>query len=167
MVFIRLSRCLGCLEAQSESERTSLVAHRVSSLLAIQETWVQFLGQEDPLEKVTATHCSIFAWRIPHPWTEEPCGLQSVGSQRLRHNRVTNTFGFSGEWNRCALSSVSMKEEIFLSHLYQLVAYQGQIRFYFPLPETRLTEVFVFFSFWSVPLSLWLRLSQLKRFRGT
>ena len=46
---------------------------------AIQETWVQLLGQEDPLEKGVATHSSILAWEIP--WTEEPGGLQSMGSQ--------------------------------------------------------------------------------------
>ena len=51
------------------------------SLLAMQETWVQSLGQEDPLEKGMATHSSILAWRIP--WTEEPGGLQSMGSQRV------------------------------------------------------------------------------------
>jgi len=51
----------------------------VKNLLAMQETWVQVLGQEDPLEKEMATHSSILAWRIP--WTEEPGGLQSVGSQ--------------------------------------------------------------------------------------
>ena len=45
------------------------------------ETWVQSLGQEDPLEKEMATHSSIVAWRIP--WTEEPGGLQSMGSQKL------------------------------------------------------------------------------------
>ena len=44
----------------------------------IQEMWVQPLGQEDPLEEVMATHSSILAWRIP--WTEEPSGLQSMGS---------------------------------------------------------------------------------------
>jgi len=48
---------------------------------AMQETRVQFLGQENPLEKEMATHSSILAWRIP--WTEEPCGLQSMGSQEL------------------------------------------------------------------------------------
>ena len=46
-----------------------------------QETWVQFLGREDPLEEGMATHSGILAWRIP--WTEEPSGLQSVGSQRV------------------------------------------------------------------------------------
>ena len=48
------------------------------------ETRVRSLGQEDPLEKGMATHSSILAWRIP--WTEEPGGLQSIGSQRVRHN---------------------------------------------------------------------------------
>ena len=46
-----------------------------------QETRVQSLGQEDPLKKEMATHCSILAWEIP--WTEEPGGLQSMGSQRV------------------------------------------------------------------------------------
>ena len=45
---------------------------------------VQSLGREDPLEKGMATHCSVLAWRIP--WTEEPGGLQSIGSQRVRHD---------------------------------------------------------------------------------
>ena len=49
-----------------------------------QETWVQSLGQEDPLEKEAATHSSILAWEIP--WMEEPGGLQSMGSQRVGHN---------------------------------------------------------------------------------
>ena len=56
----------------------------VNNLPAIQETQVQSLGQEDPLEKKMATHSSILAWRIP--WTEEPGGLQSMGSQRVRHD---------------------------------------------------------------------------------
>ena len=56
----------------------------VKNLLAVQETWVQSLGWDDPLEKGMATHSSILAWRIP--WTEEPGGLQSMGSQRVRHN---------------------------------------------------------------------------------
>ena len=50
----------------------------------MQEIEVQSLGQEDPLEKGLATHSSILAWRIP--WTEEPGGLQSMESQRVRHN---------------------------------------------------------------------------------
>ena len=56
----------------------------VKNLPTMQETLVQSLGQEDPLEKEMATHSSILAWRIL--WTEEPGGLQSMGSQRVRHN---------------------------------------------------------------------------------
>ena len=55
---------------------TSLVAQTVKRLLTTRETWVRFLGQEDPLEKDMATHSSILAWRIP--WTEEPGGLHVV-----------------------------------------------------------------------------------------
>ena len=56
----------------------------VKNLAAMQETWVQSLGWEDPLKKEMVTHSSILAWRIP--WTEEPGGLQSMGSQRVRHD---------------------------------------------------------------------------------
>ena len=59
--------------------RASLTTQLVNHLPAMQEAWVQFLGREDPLEKEMATHSSILAWRIP--WTEEPGGLQSMGSQ--------------------------------------------------------------------------------------
>ena len=69
----------------------SLVAQTVKNLLVIQETWIQFLGREDPLEKGMATHSIILAWRIP--WIEEPGRLQSI-FQRVRHNWVTNTFTF-------------------------------------------------------------------------
>ena len=60
---------------------SSQVAQRVKNLPAMQETWVWPLGREDPLEEGMATHSSILAWRIP--WTEEPCGLQSIGLQRV------------------------------------------------------------------------------------
>ena len=60
----------------------SLDAQTVKNLPAIQETQVQSLGQEDPLEKGMATHSSTLAWRSP--WTEEPGRLQSMGSQRVR-----------------------------------------------------------------------------------
>ena len=62
----------------------SLVAQMVKNLPATRETWVQSVGWEDPLEESIATHSSILAWRIP--WTEEPSGLQSMGSQRVGHN---------------------------------------------------------------------------------
>ena len=56
----------------------------VKNLPAVLQTWVQSLGWEDPLDKGMATHSSILAWRIS--WTEEPRRLQSMGSQRVRHN---------------------------------------------------------------------------------
>ena len=61
-----------------------LVTQMVKSLPTVLETWVQSLGQEDPLEKELATHCSILAWEIP--WTEEPGGLQFLELQRVGHN---------------------------------------------------------------------------------
>ena len=61
-----------------------MVAQMVMNLPAMQKTQVQSLGQKDPLEKGMATHSSILAWRIP--WIEEPGGLQSTGSQRVRHD---------------------------------------------------------------------------------
>ena len=64
--------------------KASLVAEMVKNLPAMRETWVQSLGQEDPLEKEMATHSSVLAWRIP--WKEEPGGLQSMELQRVRHN---------------------------------------------------------------------------------
>ena len=60
------------------------MAQTVKRLPSMQETWVPSLGGEDPLEKEMATHSSILAWRIP--WTEEPSGLQSMGSQRVGHD---------------------------------------------------------------------------------
>ena len=60
------------------------MAQTVKRLPTMQETWVKSLGQEEPLEKEMATHSSTLAWRIP--WTEESCGLQSVGSQRVGHD---------------------------------------------------------------------------------
>ena len=64
--------------------RASLVAQKVKRLPAIRETWVRFLGQEDPLEKEMAIHSSTLAWKIP--WMEEPDRLQSMGSQRVGHD---------------------------------------------------------------------------------
>ena len=60
------------------------MAQTVKNLPAMQGTQVQSLGQEDPLAKGMSTHSSILAWRIP--WTEEPGGLQSTGSQKVRHD---------------------------------------------------------------------------------
>ena len=59
------------------------MAQLVKNLPAMRETWFQSLSQEDPLEKGMATHSSVLAWEMP--WTEEPGGLQYMGSQRVRH----------------------------------------------------------------------------------
>ena len=59
----------------------------MQEMLEMQETWVQSLGREDPLEEEMATYCSILAWEIP--WTEEPGGLESMGLQRVRHHVTT------------------------------------------------------------------------------
>ena len=66
-----------------------LVAQMVKNLPAVRETWIWSLGQEDPLEKGTAVHSSVLAWRIP--WIEEPARLQSMGLQRVGHGRGANT----------------------------------------------------------------------------
>ena len=70
------------LEACSETPVAGLDA--LENLHAVQETWGRSPGWEDPLEKGTATHSSVLAWRIP--WTEEPGRLQSMGSQRVGHD---------------------------------------------------------------------------------
>ena len=66
----------------------SRVAHMGKNLPAMQETWVQSLGQEDPLEKGMVIYSNILAWRIP--WTEESGGLQSIRSQKVRHDWAAN-----------------------------------------------------------------------------
>ena len=67
-----------------EQQPYRLRIQMLKSLPAMQETWVQSLGQEDPLEKEMATHCSILVWRIL--WTEEPGGIESMGLQTVRHD---------------------------------------------------------------------------------
>ena len=74
----------------------------LTNLPAVPETWVQSLGQKDPLEKGMATHSSILAWRTP--WTEESGGLPSTGSQRVRHDGATNT-------HTCMLLITQLKKE--------------------------------------------------------
>ena len=64
------------------------LAQLVKNLPSLQDTQVQFLGQEDPLEKEMATHSSLLAWRIP--WMEEPGRLQSMGSQELRSEQLNH-----------------------------------------------------------------------------
>ena len=62
----------------------------IKTLPSVQETWVQFLGWKDPLEKGMATHSSVLTWRIP--WIVNHGGLQSLVSQKLGHDRATDTF---------------------------------------------------------------------------
>ena len=80
-----------------------LVAQMVRNLPAMQKTRVQSLGWEDPLEKGMATHSSILTWRIP--WTQEPGGLQSMGSQRAdTTEQLTHTHSASYAWTTFGLS---------------------------------------------------------------
>ena len=73
-----------CFAKHHSITRASLGAQTVKNPLAMQETRVQSLGREDPPEKDMATHSSTLTWEIP--WTEESGGLQSMGSQRVRHD---------------------------------------------------------------------------------
>ena len=76
------------------------MAQMVKNLPAMQETQIRSLCWEDPLEKGMATHSSTLAWRIP--WTEEPSGLQSIGSQRVRHDgAITLTLTNLTSWGFC------------------------------------------------------------------
>ena len=81
------------------------VAQTVKNLPAMQETW----GWKDPLEKGMATHSSILAWRIP--WTEDPGGLQSMGSERFGHDWASITFTFH---------TINRKASLFLPHFPNL-----------------------------------------------
>ena len=91
----------------------SQLAQMVKNLPAMQETQVQSLGWEDPLEKSMATPSSILAWSIP--WTEEPGRLQSVGLQRVKHDWATNTFTYLLCY--CSDRNVSVKVVPILSKL--------------------------------------------------
>ena len=84
---------------------TIQLAQRLKRLPGMWETWVQSLGQEDPLEKEMVTHSSILAWRIP--WTDKPGRLQSMGLQRVGHNWATSLSFF--------LSAVSQKSDTWTS----------------------------------------------------
>ena len=97
------------------AQGASPVAQAVKNLPAVRETGIQFLGWEDPLEEGMATHSSIPAWRMPQ--TEEPDGLQSVGSQRVRSHSTTNTLTFDFETHTelfCFCWTVLMKIDFFI-----------------------------------------------------
>ena len=80
------------LDWSSIIQKASLVAQTIKNLPAMQENQVRSLAWKNPLEKEMATHSNILAWKIP--WSEESGGLQSMGSQRIRHYWATNTFIF-------------------------------------------------------------------------
>ena len=104
----------------------SLVAQMVKNLPATRETQVWSPGWEDPLEKGMATHSSILAWRIPRTEEpEEPGRLQSVGSQRVRHNWATNTFTFFHGINRYKLLYVNTTRSYSITQELYLVPYNN------------------------------------------
>ena len=106
-------------------KRVSLVAQMVKILAAMQETQVQSLGQEDPLEKGMATHSSTLAWRIP--WTEEPGGLQSMWLQKVRDDWMINTCTFT-------LCSLGRAREVIPTVSWQsLGCYRGCVSVLCPL----------------------------------
>ena len=96
----------------------SLMAHTVKNLPAMQETWVWSLDWEDPLEKGTATHSSILAWKIP--WTKEPSGLQFMGSPRVRHDWATNTRTI-----QCTFKNVFLCSQSIVTCVSWLIAERG------------------------------------------
>ena len=94
--------------------KSSVVTQMVKNLPAMWETRVWFLGWEDPPEKGMATHSSVLAWRIP--WTEEPGELQSIESQRIGHDWVTNTHTHTHTHTHTYLQDLIMCS-IFQTHL--------------------------------------------------
>ena len=121
----------------------ALVAQTVQNLLAMQETSVRSLGWEDPLEECMATHSSILAWKIP--WKEEPGRIQSMWSQRVRHDSVTSLFFF-----QCYMIFHSINPRI---HVY-ITCYRIT-----PKPLTPEYLLFIKRCFWQ--LSRWLRQSRI------
>ena len=98
-----------------------MAAQMLKNLPAMQETWIQSLGWEDPLGKGMATHSSILAWGIP--WTEEPGGLPSMGLQRVGHDWVTNTNFYTLRLNMLMCMKYIYREcsEKRLSHVWLFV----------------------------------------------
>ena len=132
----------------------SLVAHLVKKLPVMQETRIWSLCREDPLEKGMATHSSILAWRIP--WTEEPNRLQSMGSQKVTHDQLTNTFTFNVHWQRLFWRLIEramqiiykvfknmMPKGIGISHHY----YQDHY-YYYPYSTPTKRYDFIMVAFW-------------------
>ena len=121
----------------------------VKNLPETWETWVQSLGQEDPLDKGMATHSSILAWKIP--WTEVPRGLQSVGSQRVRHNRsnLARTLIVSAQQKLDGDGEVEM-----LIRMNSIICQNLLIR-EDSFSHCFLTKYFIFFEIPFVPYKIW------------
>ena len=128
--YLHISTC-DCYSFVSplSSWRASLVAQTVKNLPAKQKTWVRSPGMEDPLEKGMATHSSILAWRIP--WTEEPGGLQFMGSQTAGHNWVTFTHWANGKsWDIFFLPIIYCEFSLITGlRVIESTGYRQRIRF--------------------------------------
>ena len=126
------------------------MAQMVENLPALWETWVWSLGWEDPLEKGMATHSNTLAWRTP--WTEEPSGLQSMGSQRIRHGYFLYLLS---NWASSGLNSSSAKLHVFhLSSVLgngatKLKEMQFSLTLFFLIPQSK-PYLFYFLQFSSV-----------------
>ena len=124
----------------------SLVTQMVKNPPAMQETWVRSLGQKDPLEKGMEIHSGILAWRIP--WTEEPDGLQSMGSQRVGHHWVTFTIT-NPVWSHLNLSHLKSAYFLIRSHpdILRVQKEQefGEILFIL-IPGLRMVDIFRFLA---------------------
>ena len=114
----------------------SLVAQMVMNPPTMQKTWVRSLGWEDPLKEGMETHSSILAWRIP--WTEEPDGLQTMGSQRVGHDWVTK--------HSTALCCFGVKYSVYIGAVKKFICIIS-----FQIPHIR-------DDIWYFPFSVWLTL---------
>ena len=96
--------------ASSKTENNLKVAQMVKAPVCMQETQVQSLSREDSLEKEMAIHSSTLAWKIP--WMEEPCRLQSMGSERVRHDWATSLSLFrEGSWTGLKWSQIHCSDQ--------------------------------------------------------
>ena len=127
-----------------------------------QDTWVQFLGQEDPLEEGMATHSSIHPWRIP--WTGEPGGPWSIGSQRVRHDRSnlahTHTYIFRVRIEECMFEH----DLILLYYLHSSSISNGEGNGNPPLQYSCLENPMDWGAWWAAVYGVaksWTRLKQL------
>ena len=120
----------------------------VKNVPVMQEIWVRFLGQEDPLEKRMATHSSILAWKIPR--MEEPGGLQSLGSQRVRHDWTANTHHICRIWKNDTNEHIYKTETDWQTSLSMIisrscrVAANGIISFFFIVNSSFCIYIYIY-----------------------